>query len=107
MPRACTVVLHVLSYKESGHRLADATGLSRGTSRSLTFLAANVKHHGASPWHRDNFVMLTFSSSERETPRGEPVASRQLCDAGLLAANVKHHGASPWHRDNFLMANLF
>jgi len=35
-------------------------------------------------------------SSERETPRGQPVASLLLGVACVVAASVRLHGASPW-----------
>ncbi|MFO7906660.1 MAG: hypothetical protein R6U98_28655 [Pirellulaceae bacterium] len=55
MPRACPVVVHARRYTR------DATGLSRGGSRSLLHtgqtdhscpsVAWNVTDHGTSPWH--------------------------------------------------------
>jgi hypothetical protein len=67
------------------------------SSSEALFLAANVKHHGASPWHLEENLVVVFCSSERETPRGKPVASFSSSEALFLAANVKYHGASPWH----------
>ena len=56
---------------------SDATGLSRGRSRSspVTFVirATNVRIHGTSPWH-SGFFALAVISSERKDPRDEPVA---------------------------------
>ena len=49
------------------------------------------------PWHR-GIVCQAIVRSQRESPRGKPVASRNLFVRRLLEANVSHHGASPWHR---------
>jgi len=42
------------------------------------------------------FHLALFFSSEREPPRGEPVASFFTLRFSL-AASVSLHGASPWH----------
>src|SRR4051794_17182401 len=59
MPRACPVVPHVRLYPSWG-AAKDATGLSRGPSRSSLRAAA----------------LRAFLRNAREGPRGKPVASR-------------------------------
>jgi hypothetical protein len=81
----------------------NATGLPRGWLRSLlrmrekevllpSSVAASVKDHGASPWHRQGHGlapwMVTFAATSDQDKRSF---------SPLVAASVKDHGASPWH----------
>jgi hypothetical protein len=80
MPRACPVEPHVRRYKK---QLVQKSGRSRqGKVRLRISLPSS------------------FSSSEREAPRGKPVASGFGTSRFFVAVNVSLHGASPWHPDS-------
>jgi len=73
MPRACPVELHASSYTKPKPNSSDATGLSRGASRSLLFSGerepSTAQGRGIqSCWWMD------WCSGQRESPRGKPVA---------------------------------
>ena len=80
MPRACPVEVHVRSYRTLNPRAADATGLSRGGSRSLLHPGKKISAADATGQARGLCCgwCLEFGRSERESPRDKPVAS----DAG-------------------------
>jgi hypothetical protein len=116
MPRACPVEPHARCSPRKNYLSQDATGLSRGASRSLLTT-------GATP--ASSLILYILKScrrsGEREAPRDKPVASstlggrivgsseredstgqaRGILNIGgsyrLVAASVKLHGASPWH----------
>src|SRR5688500_11958606 len=98
----------------------DATGLSRGVSRSR--LQRVVADHSGMPracpvepharsyqilargdtdprskhdLFQDSYVLVIDDcrSSKREAPRGKPVASRIVCKLFFVAASVRLHGA--------------
>ena len=69
-------------------------GLSRGVS-GLPRRSPAVKSFDATALRRGGSRSQP-RSSQRETPRGEPVASGSWV-FDLLATIVKLHGASPWH----------
>ena len=90
----------------------DAPGLSRGGSRlceredftgqvlqiaTRLFLAASVKHHGASPWHLLQIATRLFLAASVKHHGASPWHLLQIATRLFLAASVKHHGASPWH----------
>src|SRR5438046_1697211 len=101
MPRPCAVEFHVCCYKETFFEtLQDATALRLGVSRLLLTsttrkavaseefpsafpVAANVRLHGARPWHLKSFQLLF-----------------------LVAANVKLYGARPSHLKSFFLLCL-
>jgi hypothetical protein len=74
MPRACPVEAHVRSYVASNVKLHGASPWHLEFWVWELLVAASVKLHGTSPWHLE-FGFGSFGSSEREAPRGKPVAS--------------------------------
>jgi hypothetical protein len=62
-------------------------------------LDCNQRCDGLVPWSL-TLLFRIRQESNREHPRGEPMASARIRLA-LLAANVTLHGTSPWHQTKF------
>src|SRR4029453_8105162 len=80
MPRACPVELHARCYQTRRATTFDATGLSRGTSRSLlpNSPSDHLRCHGLVPW---NFTLAATKLAERppSMPRACPVELHARC----------------------------
>src|SRR5690242_14628597 len=94
MPRACPVEYYARRYiADLTHTCLDATGLSRGGSRSLL----NSRKRDAppdKPVDSEHLLPWNSGSCTHETPRGEPVVSSTLCAKPRQSRSVGF--TSPW-----------